>query len=650
MLKKLCLLGFIINNFICAAQTNDSLLTEYSHLNDSAKTAAILKEVWDNRSNDPLAAIKLAKQALMLAEKINDKSLEAKALNFLGITHTNIGANEIAFDYHKSALKKSKEAGDRVQLAYSYNNIGGIYRLENNFVTASENILTAIKIFEEEKRKIGLAYCFINMGRLYKDQKNFERGLQYFKNALDLANENNNEDLRARILLETADILFQQKEYKRAVANYLELEKLYKNINYLKGLAEVWNNLSELYYKENKLNDAMHFANKAIELNKQILNAEGEIINLNNISLIYLALNQSAKGYSFLKEALNKSAQLNEPDMFINSYKTHYEFYKKEGNLKSALNYFEMYHHLKDSVYTDEELIKFGELESLIKIEKAEKENQILLSDLEHQLSQRNYFIVIIVLALLTAIVVTIRFYEKKKLSEELKKTNIVKDKFFRIIAHDLREPFNAIFSAVDLLKNNYDDLNERERKDTLDAIGKLIKTDFELLENLLMWSKNQSSFIEFNPVNLNIKESVKKNINLVQNNIDKKSVNVKIDCPSELGINADEQMLNSILRNIIFNAVKFSNTGGEISISSKQIGNNIKIEITDKGTGMSSETMANIFSLEKKKAIKGTAGESGSGIGLILTKEFIERHKGTINIQSEVGKGSTFIINFPIS
>jgi len=650
MYKGLCLLVFIINNFIGAAQTNDSLLTDYSHLEDSAKAAAILEEVWEKRSNDPLTAIKLAKQALMLAENIEDKSLEAKALNFLGVVHTNIGANEIAFDYHLSALKKSKEAGNKIQLAYSYNNIGGIYRIKNDFVTASENISAAIKIFEEENRKTGLAYCFINMGRSYKDQGNFEKGLQYFKNALNLANESNNEDLRSIILLETADILFHKQKYSRAEKTYLELEKHYKNINYLKGLAEVWNKLSELYYKENKFKDALRFSDKATELNKQILNADGEINNLNNTALIHLALNQPAIGYRFLKESLTKSIQLKEPDLLIGAYKTHYEFYKKEGNLKQALVYFEKYHELQDSVYTNEEMIKFGELESLFKIEKTEKENQILLSDLEHQLNQRKYLIIIIVLFVLIAAAVTIRFYEKKKLSDKLRETNIVKDKFFRIIAHDLREPFNAIFSAVDLLKNNYDDLNERERKETLEAIGRLIKTDFDLLENLLMWSKNQSSFIEFSPVNLNLKEAIEKNINLVQNNIARKSINIKIDCPAELKINADEQMLNSILRNIIFNAVKFSHTGGEINIFSDQIGNNIKIEIADNGTGMSGETLANIFSLEKKSAFKGTAGESGSGIGLILTKEFIEKHKGTINVKSEEGKGSTFIITFPVS
>jgi len=641
------MLFLVITNLI-SAQTDDSVLINYSHLDDSSKATALLEEVWEKRSNDPLTAIKLAKQALIITKEINNTRLEAKTLNFLGITHSNIGATEIAFDYHTVALKKSEEAGDRIQLAYSYNNIGGIYRVKNDFVAASENILTAVKIFEEEKENTGLAYCFINMGRLHKEQGNFEKSLQYLEKALELSTVLKNEDLKARVLLETANIQFRKKEYKQAQKTYWELEKLYTKINYLKGLAIVWNRISEICYTDKNYKEALVFAEKALALNKQILNAEGEITNLNNMALFYLSLNQINKGKSYLNEAMNKSEQLNESVLFLATYKTHYEFYKKAGSLKNALEYFELYNRLKDSVYTNEEMIKFGELESLIKIEKTEKENEILVSHLEHQLKQRNYLIIIIILALLAAAVLTIRFYEKKKLSDELRKTNAVKDKFFRIISHDLREPFNAIFSAVDLLKNNYDNLSEQERKETIDSIGRLLKNDFELLENLLMWSKNQSSYIEFKPADILLYETIRKNIELIQNNIEKKNITVNVECPEKLIIRADEQMLNSILRNTIFNSVKFTNPGGVINIFANNFENKIQIEISDNGIGMSRDEIENLFSLENKKAAKGTAGESGSGIGLILTKEFVERHKGTITAQSETGKGSKFIITFP--
>lgn len=648
MIKILCSVSLIIVKVFSAVEAEDSTLIKFIHLSDSANVETILEKVWLNRSNDPLPAIKLAKQAQVIAEKTGNKSLQAKTDNFLGIVHTNIGANEVALDYHMDALKKSKEASDKIQEAYSYNNIGGIYRIKNEFIPASENILTAINIFEKLKDKTGLAYCFINMGRLYKDQGNFNKSVEYLKNALNLSYEINNEDLRARILLEIAGIMFRKGQFEEAEKTYVQLEKLYEKINYLKGLAEVWHGLSELYYKEKKYYEALKFSNNALELNRKILNTDGEIYNLNNISLIYLSLNMNNKGVSYLLHSLNKAIESNEPDLLINTYKTHYEFYKKTGDLKKSLHYYEKYNHIKDSVYTLEGMIKFGELESLLRIEKAEKENQILQNDLEQQIIQRNYLVTFIILIIIIVIIVTYRFYEKKKLSEELKQTNIVKDKFFSIIAHDLREPYHAIFSAIELLKHNYDDLNEKERKETIDAVGRLIKTDFDLLENLLMWAKNQSSFIEFSPVKLNIKKAINNTLTLFENNINKKNISLHVNCPDNLLINADEQMLNSILRNLIFNSIKFSNTKGKINITAAQINNQTRIEIADNGTGMDEETISSLFKPDTKRTLKGTAGESGSGIGLILTKEFVEKHKGNISVKSKLGEGSKFTINFP--
>ena len=293
-------------------------------------------------------------------------------------------------------------------------------------------------------------------------------------------------------------------------------------------------------------------------------------------------------------------------------------------------------------------MIKFADLESLFRIEKTENEKQILHRDLERQLSQRNYFIIIIVLFIVIIVSLTIRYYEKKKLNDALKNANISKDKFFRIIAHDLRAPFNATFSAVELLKTSYNDLNEGERKDTINSIGKLIKNNFDLMENLLMWSKNQGNIIEFDPVNLNLSKIINNNISLFNNNINKKEITLTLDCLEDLQINADEQMLNSILRNLIFNSIKFTNAGGKIHISAKQIEQGIQIQISDNGTGMNEETISGLFNLVNKQTLKGTIGESGSGIGLILTKEFIDKHGGTITVESKINEGSRFTIIFP--
>jgi signal transduction histidine kinase len=648
MLSKLALILLLFNSITNSQKTADSILTNIEVQLDSEKIPVLLNKAWDLRSNDPLTALQLAKNALDLSVKSERKSLQAKSLNYLGIIYTNLGANEVALDHHNAALNISKEAKDWEQIGYSYNNIGGIYGFKNDLSLAIENIQKAIKIFEDNKYQPGLAYCSINIGKLYENQDNFGKSLEYFNRALKIALSINKQDMHARILLEIANLQYRKGKLNKAEEAYLELEKYYEEINYLKGSAEIWNGLAELYIKGKKYKDALKYSEKALDLNKQILNGKGEIINLNNMALSNLALGNKTIGEKYLAEARSKAKVINDPYALMDIYNTHYAFYKKAGDLQRSINYYEKFNQLQDSIFTNEEVIKLGELEALLRIEKAEREKQVLQKELEIQKNQRNYFIVILILLILIAAIITYRFFEKKKLSEKLKQTNLVKDKFFRIISHDLREPFSAILGSIEVFKDCYNDLNEEERIQTIETIQKAVEKDFELLENLLLWSRNQSNDIVFNPVKLSVKDVIEKNIFLIKSNLIKKEISIDVNCEKDLVIMADEQMLNSILRNLIFNAVKFTRRGGKISISVEKQNSFLNFSINDNGLGMDDFTIDGLFQLDKKVVSKGTAGESGSGIGLILTKEFVERHNGEITVESQLNVGSTFKVKLP--
>ncbi|MEW6194198.1 MAG: tetratricopeptide repeat-containing sensor histidine kinase [Bacteroidota bacterium] len=648
MRLKIFLLFTASMSYIYPQASADSILSKVSSLDDSTKTRILLEETWNRRSNDPLTAIQLGKAALTITKATGDKVLEAKANNYLGVTYTNIGALEIALEYHYSALNAAKESNDRTQIGYSHNNIGVIYRIRNNIEAATEHIQDAIKIFESINEEEGAAYCYINIGRLYAAQDDFNNALVYFERTNVLAVKVNNKELLARVLLEIAKLSQRKGDFSRAERSYLELENLYKKINYLKGFAEVWSGLSDIESSKGNMSAALKYSFKALELSQKIINPEGEVNNLNDIALIYLALNNSKASEKYLYTALKRSNEINEPGLTASTYHTFYKLYKQIGNTDSALFYFEKYHNLKDSIVTKEEILKLGELESLVKIERTEREKEILQNDLENQIKQRNYLIIIVLLFVILVIIVTFRYFEKQRISEKLNQVNIVKDKFFRIIAHDLREPFHAIFTAIGLLRDQYDELSDDDRKETIRTIGDSIKRDFDLLENLLMWAKNQRQEIKFEPRALNLKTIIQKIVDLIQTNLTNKDISLIINCPDELLVYADEQMLNTILRNTIFNSVKFSHVGGEINISATTTGNKIDIIIKDNGLGMDRETLENMFVLDKKTVSKGTAGETGSGLGMILTKEFIEAHKGTIGVESRLGQGTTITLTLP--
>ena len=222
------------------------------------------------------------------------------------------------------------------------------------------------------------------------------------------------------------------------------------------------------------------------------------------------------------------------------------------------------------------------------------------------------------------------------------------KDKFFSIIAHDLRSPFNSILGLLDLLHAQYDAFNDSERKDYIRLIAENTGTTLSLLENLLVWANTQRGRIVYQPV----KQKLSSILNLVKDTfisaLNLKTIKLNILVPEEAEIFADTNMLTTILQNLISNAIKYSNPGGTITITAEHLNDAVKVTISDTGTGMKEETRTKLFSLVKEVSMPGTANEKGSGLGLILCKDFIEKHHGKIEVRSEPGKGSQFIFTIP--
>lgn len=236
-----------------------------------------------------------------------------------------------------------------------------------------------------------------------------------------------------------------------------------------------------------------------------------------------------------------------------------------------------------------------------------------------------------------------------KKYSDELKQLNQTKDKFFSIIAHDLKNPFITILGFTDLLFSDYSDLSDEERLFYIQEMKKSAEMSHHLLQNLLHWSRSQTGRIEFNPQKLEIKKIVDENFILLSKTAEKKQIQLLHEIASDLFVTADEDMLNTVLRNLLTNAIKFSHKSGSIDVNAIRQGSSVQIVVQDTGVGMDQNTIDNIFRLDITRSKSGTENESGSGLGLILCKEFVERNNGKIWIESIPGKGSKFIFTLPL-
>ncbi len=244
---------------------------------------------------------------------------------------------------------------------------------------------------------------------------------------------------------------------------------------------------------------------------------------------------------------------------------------------------------------------------------------------------------------------------ESQKNEIEIKKnqlevSNATKNKFFRIIAHDLRNPISTLVNTTGYILTDIDSIDRKTTKQFIENLNSLSLKTYNLLENLLDWSSAQMGGFEYKPKSLVLKSLVMQNVELISGDLDQKNINVSIDIPDDLKVRADENMLLTIIRNLLSNAVKFTFDNGTIKIYTQISEGVCKLSISDNGVGISEENLEKLFKVDKDVRTYGTRNEKGSGIGLLLCKEFAELNGGTIVVESKPNEGSTFAITLMLA
>lgn len=232
--------------------------------------------------------------------------------------------------------------------------------------------------------------------------------------------------------------------------------------------------------------------------------------------------------------------------------------------------------------------------------------------------------------------------------SEELRKLNKTKDKLFSIIGHDLKNPLNSIIGFADLLHDNYSSLTEDQIKQYSEIIHGSSRSAYQLLENLLDWARVQTDQMKVNPTVINVYETVEDIIPLHNAAASAKRIELVNTIDNKLHVLADRNMVNTVVRNITGNAIKYTEERGKVTFSATLKKDQVSIMIEDTGIGMNQETIEKLFHPEKVQSTPGTAGEKGTGLGVVVSKEFVERNNGRLEVKSTPGKGTSFIIHLP--
>jgi signal transduction histidine kinase len=608
------------------------------------------------------SAIALEKKAYDIGNDISNKEILAFSLRRIGITNSKRGNYDTGIEYNLKALAIYEEDKDSSGIAYCCNNLGVNYKDEGRYDTALIYFLKSSKIQHNLGDKSGEGFSINNIGLIYKAFEFYDKANDAFRKSLALHTDANNKRGMSFALNNIGLVFYQKNNYDSALFYLNKSLDIDKELGIKKGIATGYENIGNVYLKQKKYPEALENLQKSLKLNKEINNKEGICFSLNDLGNAYYLTGNNAKAIESELQALKVAKEINARSEFVEIYQNLSNSYSKSGNFQEAYKYSKMYLDLYDSLFNDKIVLKIAEAQFINLELQKEKEIELLKKDNELQdqkLNQRkiiNYaflssFILLGVLVLVLYKSNKQKNIDNKKLidsEKRQKELNMTKDKFFSIIGHDLRGPLNSLSGLGSILKNYGHTFSEAEIREFAFRMESAIGHLNSLLENLLQWSRSQMGKIQFEPEEFDLNEVIKETFLTLEGNIREKQLLVVNNASSNLNIMADKNMLRFIIRNLLSNSIKYTPVGKKIYIETEINEHNVEVKIVDTGVGMKPEDIAKLFRIDVQYSTLGTANERGTGLGLILCKDFIEKNGGRIFINSEVGKGSTFSFTVP--
>ena len=518
-------------------------------------------------------------------------------------------------------------------------------------------MLQALRIYEEIKDMEGQAAALNNLGTLYNDKKDHKNALPYFKKALAIKQSLNQGRALASTMLNIGNVYYDLKLmdsafywYQQSLTNAMQYENN-------KGIATARSNIGNIYFDREQYQQAIAEYDAALVIDRERNSQEGIAVCLINIGRAFVKLKQFDKSISLLKEGLVNIRAIDYKFHEQNALKYLAEAYEGKGDKASAYSYLQQYINVHDSVYTEESNQSIAEMQTLYETEK--KDKQIILLNKEKEVQRRtNIFLVVAaVLTFLLGLILWNRYRLKQKTNRllaekntELQRLNATKDKLFAIVAHDLKNPLSAFRSITQNLNDNKLQISKEEVDFFIGRLNQSANQLYDLLQNLLNWAISQIGKLPFVPEKISLTELAADNTRLFQNNLLQKNQQAVVDIPDALFVWADKNMIKTVVRNLLSNAVKFTPDGGKIELSAREQNGEVIFCMADSGIGIAPNDLNKLFKVEEDVASVGQSAEKGTGLGLILCRELIEKNKGRIWAESTAGNGSRFNFALPVA
>lgn len=632
----------------------------------------------------PEKAIETSDKVFKLARTLGDSSLVANAGIQVGNALLASGEYVQAHEYLLKALLSALNVSDSLSSSQAYSALGGLFYRIGNFDQSSTYYEKAADILPEYAGPERKAYLLNQWGNALLAGGNALAALGRYRKAFETIASLRDHAGEALYLKNAGRASSMAGKTDEALRYFNEALQMYKIVHDEKGSISVWNEKGSLLSRTNRVKEAEVCFDSLIFLARRYSDFPSLAMGLRKKADLLKQFGKSGAEDLYLAslEAAEKTGNKEVLQPIVLALAN---FYEQNNNFRQALTLFRRYMDLHDSIYAEKEKqqILFSQINFEIRlrdeklnkvkqqIESLEKEQAMARIALTRQKNINRLLVLVMVLFLIILVLGYRQYIIKKKTSamlaeqnetirkinaqlaeseENLRRINQTKDKFISIIAHDIRNPLVGIIGFTDIIERRPEDVSKEELQQINTLIRQSARQLYDLLDNLLYWARSQSGTVPFHPQPVDVYEIAERTIKLVNAHAASKDISLKNLITPGTIVMADANMVTVIIRNLLSNALKFTGKGGYIEIASARSDGNLKVMIRDTGIGMSPEQVKRLFSDKNlMPASEGTNQEKGSGLGLILCREFTEKNGGTIRAESEPGKGTVITFTLPL-
>jgi signal transduction histidine kinase/predicted negative regulator of RcsB-dependent stress response len=700
---------FFISPYTCA-QKLDSLRAVIKEHPFDDTTAVILMcrlaEAYKSSSPDSMMAV--AQRALALADKIKFNRGRATSLTQLGTalliknhydkalsvyneaatiygkyggipeiaaSYHNIGnayyvqaRYGIALEYFTKSMVLFEEIKDKSNIGGELNSIGNIYKDLGDYSEAIQNYLNALKLIETDKNNPDLPTCLTNIATVYSMMGEYAKSLDYIHRSLILDEAAGNQEGRLYNIVNIGIVDAESKDYKSALAAFNQGFHIADSLkdDYWKTTCE--GNIGEAYFFLGEYDKASGEYEVAIAEATRIKEENTVASCENGLGNLFIKKGQVREGIKHFLVAFNIVKQVGAKQPMFEIASDLSDAYEKVHDYEHALQYHKIYFDLRDSLFNEKSDRHIQQLQFDYELGKKEARIQLLEKNkaIEQSRIEKQRVVVWALLSglALLILIVFILFRSRRQVQRskdnilgqkaeiqqqavKLEELNRFKDKTFSVLSHDLRGPIYALAATMELMDENQ--ISPEEFAMLKPEVNKQLSALIVLLDNILNWAKGYIlGQTNASPATIDLAKIIHQNMRLIQGIAANKQIEVQNNIPASASIYCDPGQMDIVIRNLLMNALKFTDHKGTITLNAASSPDTVKITITDTGIGMTKEQMNKLFVPVAGNSTYGTDGEAGTGLGLLLCYEFIKANNGTISVASEPGKGSTFTITLP--